>query len=67
MGLRIFKHTSLSMTEDEIYKLRLNCLALKFLESWISNDQSSKNHIEISYKRFWTNTSRLAILIHELN
>ena len=28
---------------------------------------SSKNCVEISLKRFWTNTSLLATLIHELN
>ena len=45
--LRIFEHTSLTMTEGEICKLGLNCFALKFMESWILNYQSLKNCVEI--------------------
>ena len=67
LGLCTLDHTSLVLIEGEICKLRLNCSVLKFRESWILNDQSLKSHIEISYKRFWTNTSLLEILIHELN
>ena len=47
-------------TEVELFNPKI--YGLVFL-----NNQSLKNRIEISFERFWTNTSLLEILIHELN
>ena len=47
--------------EIEMCGLKLNCLALKFLESWIS-----KTMLKLPIREFWTERPSINILIQEV-